>query len=157
PSECADISFQKDGVYNVYPNGGSNPKAAYCVIRNGIKWTVIHRRYDGSVDFDRTWEEYKQGFGNVKGEFWLGDGMDSTRHFNQNDPRFSTSDRDNDEYHDYCPLTVHGQSGGWWNAKCSLSNLNGNYTKETHGLQLWNINSLIDAGIRLSEMMITKY
>ncbi|CAC5426183.1 Angiopoietin-related protein 2,Angiopoietin-1 [Mytilus coruscus] len=72
PSECADISFQKDGVYNVYPKGADYPKPAYCVIRNGIKWTVIHRRFDGSVNFSRNWEEYKQGFGNVKGAYWLG-------------------------------------------------------------------------------------
>lgn len=28
-------------------------------------WTVIQNRQDGSVDFGRKWDPYKQGFGNI--------------------------------------------------------------------------------------------
>ena len=33
---------------------------------------MFQKRYNGAVDFFRAWDDYKRGFGNLNGEFWLG-------------------------------------------------------------------------------------
>uniref|UniRef100_A0A1A9WDG3 Fibrinogen C-terminal domain-containing protein n=1 Tax=Glossina brevipalpis TaxID=37001 RepID=A0A1A9WDG3_9MUSC len=38
----------------------------------GNGWTIIQKREDGSIEFQRNWVEYKSGFGNVLGEYWIG-------------------------------------------------------------------------------------
>ena len=46
---------------------------AYCDTSNGGGgWLVVQRRQDGSVDFNRDWTEYEDGFGKLTGEFWYG-------------------------------------------------------------------------------------
>lgn len=47
---------------------------AYCEVdeEDANGWIVIQKRYDGTTDFFRPWNEYKQGFGNIAGEFWMG-------------------------------------------------------------------------------------
>ncbi|RUS76531.1 hypothetical protein EGW08_015703 [Elysia chlorotica] len=41
-------------------------------ITEGGGWIVIQRRVSGALDFYRNWEEYKNGFGSLAEEFWLG-------------------------------------------------------------------------------------
>ena len=35
-------------------------------------WTVIQRRVDASVTFERGWEEYVRGFGSEDHNYWAG-------------------------------------------------------------------------------------
>ena len=40
---------------------------------DGNGWMTFQRSFDGNIKIhDKTWEEYKNGFGTPKGEFWLG-------------------------------------------------------------------------------------
>ncbi|CAC5423681.1 Fibrinogen-like protein 1,Tenascin,Angiopoietin-related protein 6,Angiopoietin-related protein 7,Ficolin-2,Ryncolin-1,Tenascin-R,Ficolin-1,Fibrinogen C domain-containing protein 1 [Mytilus coruscus] len=70
--ECEDVKDTRDGVYIIHPGGGDSAVFVYCIMEQAQKWTVIQRRANGSVDFYRTWQEYKNGFGSVYGEYWLG-------------------------------------------------------------------------------------
>lgn len=33
---------------------------------------VIQRRFNGKINFNRTWKDYEYGFGTINGEHWLG-------------------------------------------------------------------------------------
>ncbi|XP_052888210.1 fibrinogen C domain-containing protein 1-like [Anopheles moucheti] len=65
------------GIYYLQPNTAIN--ITFEVSRDwtnnhgfGGNWTVFQRRFNGSVNFYRNWTEYKQGFGDLRGEHWLG-------------------------------------------------------------------------------------
>ena len=72
---CADFyksGQRKSGVYKIKPDG-LGPFDVFCDQKTaGGGWIVIQKRLDGSVNFKRGWKDYKNGFGNLNGEFWLG-------------------------------------------------------------------------------------
>ena len=65
----------KSGVYTMTNFCGVKCYDAevYCDTSNGGEgWLVVQRRQDGSVDFNKGWGEYEDGFGKLTGEFWYG-------------------------------------------------------------------------------------
>uniref|UniRef100_A0A8C7YLS4 Si:ch211-157b11.8 n=1 Tax=Oryzias sinensis TaxID=183150 RepID=A0A8C7YLS4_9TELE len=76
PRDCADIyrlGISENGIYTIQPDLHSPALEAKCDMEAaGGGWTVIQNRQDGSVDFNRTWQEYRDGFGNMQAEHWLG-------------------------------------------------------------------------------------
>ncbi|XP_061564711.1 microfibril-associated glycoprotein 4-like [Cololabis saira] len=77
PVDCSDIHHQDknltNGVFTIYPAGSTSAVQVYCDLESeGGRWTVFQKRMDGSVNFYRGWDQYKLGFGNANGEYWLG-------------------------------------------------------------------------------------
>ncbi|KAM7003477.1 uncharacterized protein LKV04_004531 [Tautogolabrus adspersus] len=78
--DCSDHMLRgktKSGVYLVTPDLRSRSFPVFCDMElEGGGWTLLQRRHDGSVSFNRTWAEYRSGFGELNGgEFWLGNNM----------------------------------------------------------------------------------
>ncbi|XP_053348692.1 angiopoietin-related protein 6 [Clarias gariepinus] len=68
-----DSGESTSGIYLLRPRNNNRLFQAWCdQNRAQGGWTVIQRRLDGSVNFFRNWDQYKQGFGNLDGEYWLG-------------------------------------------------------------------------------------
>ncbi|XP_065144876.2 angiopoietin-2 [Paramisgurnus dabryanus] len=76
PTDCASLHYNgihRSGIFTVVPSLGSTPVEVYCDMdTQGGGWTMIQRRQDGKVHFNRKWTEYRDGFGDLHGEFWLG-------------------------------------------------------------------------------------
>lgn len=186
PRDCFEIlqhskGNSRDGPYIIQPK--EEPIVVFCNMQDG-GWTVIqHITANSTVDFDRTWQDYKYGFGSVLENHWLGneymhqltgssvqyilgvklvnlnaevkwgqyepfliEGEESqyrirvglykgnatdaltldTEAYLHDNQKFTTKDRDNDNYFMNCAkLELNGiPGGGWWYDACAGANLN---------------------------------
>eukprot|EP00058_Branchiostoma_floridae_P003918 XP_002589406.1 hypothetical protein BRAFLDRAFT_77850 [Branchiostoma floridae] len=115
--DCAGYYSSRWTTSGVYPIGLLPADVeAFCDMDTaGGGWTVIQRRQDGSVPFNRTWEEYKLGFGNKNGEYWLGN---EKIHLLTNQKNYSLridlADWNNESaYAEYSTFRVSGESDGY--------------------------------------------
>lgn len=71
PGDCEDRTTNqptRDGLRLLETGRARKPMLVYC--QDG--WIVVARRRDGTLDFDRGWNEYSVGFGSPVGEYWIG-------------------------------------------------------------------------------------
>ncbi|XP_037073503.1 ficolin-2-like [Pollicipes pollicipes] len=74
-SELVSLGVSVSGQYPMRLAPDESPVQVYCDMETaGGGWTVFQRRQDDPVqiDFFRDWQSYRDGFGNVSGQFWLG-------------------------------------------------------------------------------------
>ncbi|XP_035688932.1 fibroleukin-like [Branchiostoma floridae] len=75
-ADCDDVykaGHTTSGVYTIQPDAAGASFRVYCEMEAGVGgWTVLQKRFDDSVGFAYDWETYKNGFGDLNGEFWLG-------------------------------------------------------------------------------------
>jgi len=76
PADCQAIFLngaRKSGLYSIQPDRSSEPIQVWCDMETeGGGWTVIQRRVDESVPFNRGWDEYEAGFRDPEGNYWMG-------------------------------------------------------------------------------------
>uniref|UniRef100_A0A8I6A5L4 Fibrinogen alpha chain n=1 Tax=Rattus norvegicus TaxID=10116 RepID=A0A8I6A5L4_RAT len=80
--DCDDVlqthpSGAQNGIFSIKLPGSSKIFSVYCDQETSLGgWLLIQQRMDGSLNFNRTWQDYKRGFGSLndkgEGEFWLG-------------------------------------------------------------------------------------
>ncbi|TMS03005.1 angiopoietin-related protein 5 [Larimichthys crocea] len=75
-TDCTQIKAlspqASSGVYVIQPPGVKTPFKVYCEMRSDGGWTVMQRRSGGAVSFDKKWAAYKNGFGHMTQDHWLG-------------------------------------------------------------------------------------
>ena len=75
PANCRQV-LERDptatsAVYQIARSGVLFDVYCNMTLRDG-GWTVIQQRVNGNISFNNTWDQYRNGFGDPYGNFWLG-------------------------------------------------------------------------------------
>lgn len=113
-------------------------------MQNGAAWTVFQRRLDSSVDFYRGWQDYKNGFGNSSGNFWLGlEKIHRLTKSGQNVLRVDLTDFENDSaYAQYTSFYIASESENYTINVGRFSGKIDNYIMNCKGSLLQNTSSI---------------
>uniref|UniRef100_A0A6P7GQ47 Ficolin-1-like isoform X1 n=1 Tax=Diabrotica virgifera virgifera TaxID=50390 RepID=A0A6P7GQ47_DIAVI len=81
----------------------------------GGGWTHIQKRFDGSQDFYLPWRDYKFGFGDLMGEFWIGlENMHHMTAFEGNELLVELTDTDQTKsYAQYASFSISNEKDGY--------------------------------------------
>ena len=60
-----------NGIYTITLVSGK-PLKVFCNLKTNNSWIVVQRRVNATTNFRRNWEEYRQGFGDLTGNYWIG-------------------------------------------------------------------------------------
>ncbi|CAH1788272.1 unnamed protein product [Owenia fusiformis] len=123
--DCSELS---DGVADIITESGRKFQAK---CEDG--WLIVANREDGSVDFNKNWQDFKDGFGSLNGEHFLGfENIRSVLTQGKYEMRTSfTSWEPETRYIDYENVSISDEATGyrlkykWPATKGTMNNANG--------------------------------
>ncbi|KAL8571598.1 hypothetical protein ACOMHN_061752 [Nucella lapillus] len=106
--------FTTNGVYHIQPALSPNPFPVNCQMLTNNTRTVILYRKDRASTFNRTWQEFRDGFGDLSSDFWLG--LDKIYQLTQSKTyqlRIRIKPNGTTVYKFYSSFTLNDQAGGY--------------------------------------------
>ncbi|GIY68712.1 techylectin-5A [Caerostris darwini] len=119
PRDCSEIldkDNSRSGVYTVWPSGGFKQGKSirvYCDM--SIDGNSKERKLSKKQDFNLEWEDYKNGFGDLTEEFWLGnENIYALTNQGECEIRFDMQDNESDtRFAVYSNFKIDDESSGY--------------------------------------------